>query len=61
LPLFADVGPDGPVHLVGANELMDRYATALARHGRAVVRIDGDAASLAGLAQVFQDLEAPAS
>lgn len=60
LPLFADVGPDGPVHLVGANELMDRYATALARHGREVVRIDGDAASLAGLAQIFQDLEIPA-
>lgn len=61
LPLFANVGPDAPVHLVGASELMERYATVLSRRGRAVVRIDGDAASQAGLARIFQDLEAPAA
>jgi len=55
LPLFADPEADAPVYLIGAPELMEHYATALARRARQVVRIDGEAASLAGLAQVFQE------
>ncbi len=56
LPLFSDLGGDIPVHLVGGHELVDRYANALARHGREIVRIDGEAASLAGLARIFHEL-----
>lgn len=55
LPLFANLEADAPVHLIGAPELAQRYATVLARRGRQVVSIDGEAAALAGLAQVFQE------
>lgn len=56
LPLFAGGDPAPPVYLIGAPELTQRYESALARRGRQAVLIDGDAASLAGLAQVRQQM-----
>ena len=45
-----------PVYLIGAPELSELYAVALAAQGRDTVRVDGAAASLAGLAQVHRRL-----
>jgi 2-dehydro-3-deoxygalactonokinase len=52
LPLFDSHGADAPVQVIGAPALTELYAAALARHGRRGERVDGDAASLAGLARV---------
>jgi len=44
------------VHLIGAPQLAQRYASVLAAHGHEVNTIDGDAAAMAGLAQVHRQL-----
>jgi 2-dehydro-3-deoxygalactonokinase len=45
-----------PICLVGSSELTHRYAAALTFNGREAHRVDGAAASLAGLAQVHRRL-----
>jgi 2-dehydro-3-deoxygalactonokinase len=54
----ADRVRDAPhtVHLIGAPQLMQRYASVLAAHGQEFDTIDGDAAAMAGLAQVHRQL-----
>jgi 2-dehydro-3-deoxygalactonokinase len=46
-----------PVHVIGTPRLVESYTAALAKRGCRCVGIDGDQASLAGLAQVFNELE----
>jgi 2-keto-3-deoxy-galactonokinase len=57
LGLFGGDETGAPVHVIGAPALVESYSIALARHGRKAVGIDGDQASLAGLTQVFQELQ----
>lgn len=57
LGLFGSNEAGVPVHVIGAPALVESYSIALARHGRKAVGIDGDEASLAGLTQVFQELQ----
>jgi 2-dehydro-3-deoxygalactonokinase len=57
LGLFGDNEGDAPIHVIGAPTLVQSYSIALARHGRKAVGVDGDQASLAGLTQVFQELQ----
>jgi 2-dehydro-3-deoxygalactonokinase len=44
----------GPVYVVGTPKLIESYSLALSRRGRKAIGIEGDRASLAGLAQVFR-------
>lgn len=53
LKLF-EAHDSAPVYVVGAPRLIESYSLALSRRGRQAVGIDGDHASLAGLAQVFR-------
>ena len=53
LKLF-DTHEAAPVYVVGAPRLIESYSRALSRRGRKAVGIEGDRASLAGLAQVFR-------
>jgi 2-dehydro-3-deoxygalactonokinase len=53
LKLFA-AHDSAPVYVVGAPRLIESYSLALSRHGRKTIGIEGDRASLAGLAQVFR-------
>jgi 2-dehydro-3-deoxygalactonokinase len=46
----------GSVVLIGSSQLTQLYTTALAAHGHQASRVDGEAASLAGLAQVYRRL-----
>lgn len=46
----------GSVHLIGAAELTRLYAIGLAAHEHAATRIEGEAASVAGLAQLHRRL-----
>jgi 2-dehydro-3-deoxygalactonokinase len=46
-----------PVCVIGTPRLVESYSLALARHGRQCIGIDGEQASLAGLTQVFHELE----
>lgn len=55
LKLFSAHDAAAPVHVIGAPRLVESYSTALARHGRTAAGIDGDRASLAGLARIFQE------
>jgi 2-dehydro-3-deoxygalactonokinase len=57
LGLFGGSEADATVHVIGAPALVKSYSIALARHGRRAVGIDGDDASLAGLTQVFEELQ----
>jgi 2-dehydro-3-deoxygalactonokinase len=57
LALFAEHGADAPVYVIGAAQLTERYAHALARNGRTPIRIDGTTAALAGLAAVYRAQE----
>ncbi len=57
LGLFGAHDADAPVYVIGAPRLVESYSTALAKHGRKASGIDGDHASLAGLTQVFKELE----
>jgi 2-dehydro-3-deoxygalactonokinase len=59
LPLFDSHSPDAPVYVVGAPALTTLYSTALARHGRSAGVIDGNAASLAGLANIHASITFP--
>jgi 2-dehydro-3-deoxygalactonokinase len=45
------------VYVIGAPHLTAHYSQAIARHGRTAIQIDGAGAALAGLAQVYQELE----
>ena len=54
--LTAPAAADDAVHLIGAAGLTALYAAALARRRRAGLVIDGGAAALAGLTQVFHSL-----
>lgn len=56
MPLFDAADTRTPVHVVGTPRLNESYALALERNGRKVVRIDGAAAALAGLARVFHEI-----
>ena len=53
LKLFA-AQESAPVYVVGAPRLIESYSLALSRRGRKAVGIDGERASLAGLAQIFR-------
>jgi 2-dehydro-3-deoxygalactonokinase len=55
LPLFAVHDARVPVYVIGAPQLTASYSLALARHGRAVVQIDGARAALAGLALIYRE------
>jgi 2-dehydro-3-deoxygalactonokinase len=57
LPLFSGHDPEQPVCLIGTARLMASYALALERRGRTVFCVDGAAAALAGLTQVFRERE----
>jgi 2-dehydro-3-deoxygalactonokinase len=57
LALFPDLPRASPVFVIGAPQLTESYARALARHGRKTVCIEGDKAALAGLTYVHQELE----
>jgi 2-dehydro-3-deoxygalactonokinase len=57
LALFGAHEASAPVHVIGAPRLVESYSIALARRGRKAVGIDGEAASLAGLAQIFQEMQ----
>ena len=49
------IGDKAPVLVIGAPQLTDSYAMALARRGRGTVQIDGAQAALAGLGHIFQE------
>jgi 2-dehydro-3-deoxygalactonokinase len=53
LKLF-DMHQSAPVYVIGTPRLIESYSLALSRCGRQAVGIEGDRASLAGLAQVFR-------
>jgi 2-dehydro-3-deoxygalactonokinase len=55
--LFGAHDPATPVHVIGAPRLVESYSAALAKYGRQALGIDGERASLAGLTQVFQELQ----
>lgn len=57
LSLFDEHDSSGPVVVIGAPQLTGSYSQALARAGRQSVEIDGSAAALAGLFQVFHEWE----
>ena len=48
-------GFEGPVHLIGAPTLNDRYGRALSRAGRAMTAIDPEAAVTRGLWRLWKD------
>jgi 2-dehydro-3-deoxygalactonokinase len=54
--LAAPGAVNGAVHLIGAAPLTALYAAALTRRNRSGLSIDGGAAALAGLTQVFRSL-----
>ena len=54
LTLFEGHDSSGPVVVIGAPQLTASYAQALSRAGRKAVEVDGSAAALAGLADVFR-------
>jgi 2-dehydro-3-deoxygalactonokinase len=56
LSLLTDAIAARSVHLIGAPELTQRYAAAVACHGYGAESVDGAAASLAGLALVHRRL-----
>lgn len=56
LRLLPDSATARPIWLIGSSELTQRYASALAFCGRGAHRVDGAAASIAGLAQVHRRL-----
>ena len=49
------IGHSAPVLVIGAPQLTESYAAALARRGREAVQIDGTHAALAGLSHIFQE------
>ena len=49
------IGDKAPVLVIGAPQLTECYAMALARRGRGAVQIDGAQAALAGLGHIFQE------
>jgi 2-dehydro-3-deoxygalactonokinase len=59
LGLLPDSATARPICLIGSSELTQRYAGALTFYGREAHRMDGAAASLAGLAQVHRRLSLP--
>ncbi len=61
LPLFAAHDASAPVYVIGAGRLVQAYSQALTRHGRETVGIEGDQASVAGLARIHRELSAEAS
>jgi 2-dehydro-3-deoxygalactonokinase len=56
LSLFTGHGGSA-VHVIGAPHLTAHYSLAITRNGRTAIQIDGTRAALAGLAQVYQELE----
>jgi 2-dehydro-3-deoxygalactonokinase len=56
LSVLAEIIAPRVVYLIGAPELTRRYAAALDRHACDAHEVDGDAASLSGLAQVHRRL-----
>jgi 2-dehydro-3-deoxygalactonokinase len=56
LRLLPESATARPICLIGSSELTQRYAGALTLNGREAHRVDGAAASLAGLAQVHRRL-----
>lgn len=56
LSTFEEGQSSDEIHLIGNPTLTDLYAQAIQLHGRAVVKIDGAAASVAGLTQVHAQL-----
>jgi 2-dehydro-3-deoxygalactonokinase len=56
LDLLPDSATARPICLIGSSELTQRYAGALTFNGREAHRVDGAAASLAGLTQVHRRL-----
>jgi 2-dehydro-3-deoxygalactonokinase len=56
LRLLLQAPGERTVHLVGAPDLTQLYSAGLVSHGYAASRIDGTAASLAGLVQVHRQL-----
>ena len=61
LKLFAEHEASSPVYVIGTPLLVESYSLALAKSGRKAVGIDGEQASLAGLTQVFRQLQREAS
>jgi 2-dehydro-3-deoxygalactonokinase len=59
LDLFADSVAEQTVHLIGAARLTQLYAAALKSRSRVARRLDGAAASLAGLVRVHQQSSSP--
>ena len=57
LELFSTHESRAPVHVIGTARLVESYSTALAKRGRKAVGIDGEQASLAGLTQIFRELQ----
>jgi 2-dehydro-3-deoxygalactonokinase len=57
LGLFGEHDAAAPVHVVGAPRLVESYSLALSKRGRMAVGIDGEQASLAGLTQIFRELQ----
>lgn len=57
LTLFGAHDAGAPVYVIGAPRLVESYSLVLAKRGRKAVGLDGDQASLAGLTQVFRDLQ----
>jgi 2-dehydro-3-deoxygalactonokinase len=61
LALFPTHAAQSPVYVIGAPRLVDAYSLALVKSGRKPVGIDGEQASLAGLTQVFRELQREAA
>jgi 2-dehydro-3-deoxygalactonokinase len=57
LALFGSHDATEPVYVIGAPRLVQSYSQALSRNGRKAVGIDGEEASLAGLTQIFRELQ----
>ena len=61
LPLFDQHPKTAAVYLIGAAQLCESYASALAHRSRKTLSIDGGAAALHGQASVYRALQrAPA-
>ncbi|HUQ10483.1 MAG TPA: 2-dehydro-3-deoxygalactonokinase [Steroidobacteraceae bacterium] len=57
LGLFGAHDAAAPVHVIGAPRLVESYSLALSKRGRKAVAIDGEQASLAGLTQIFREVQ----
>ena len=55
LAMFGTHDASAPVYVIGSPRLVESYSIALARRGRKAQGLDGEQASLAGLAQVFRE------